>query len=248
MTRPRRDEQGAQAAELDRRLARVLRDRRGEALHVVPQRGVVDAHGRCNVGAEHARIEPAIAAERPEAVALAPGGLDRGRPVDREAELPRRQLPRAVAGREDDGRRGDGGRAALELYPRLPRRHPGDVDARDRHARGQAGRGAGEREPEHRDRKHSEGDGCGHAATRRKAEEAGAAADSEGRRRLGAHYWQHASGRVRGRPGRFQAFRRYCATTWRWISEVPSTIWKTFASRIHFSTGWSRITPAPPRI
>ena len=42
--------------------------------------------------------------------------------------------------------------------------------------------------------------------------------------------------------------RRYPAITCRWISEVPSTIWKTFASRIHFSTGWSRMIPAPPRI
>ena len=33
---------------------------------------------------------------------------------------------------------------------------------------------------------------------------------------------------------------------WRCTSEVPSTIWKTLASRSHFSTGWSRMTPAPP--
>src|SRR6266540_3472128 len=32
----------------------------------------------------------------------------------------------------------------------------------------------------------------------------------------------------------------------RWISEVPSTIWSTLASRSHFSTGWSRMIPAPP--
>ena len=34
---------------------------------------------------------------------------------------------------------------------------------------------------------------------------------------------------------------------WRWTSEVPSTIWNILASRSHFSTGWSRMTPAPPR-
>ena len=95
-----------------------------EPLHVVPERGVVDAHRRRDVGAEDARLEPAVAAERAEAVALATRGLDRGRPVDGEAELARRQPPRAVAGREDDGCRGDGGRAALELGLRLRRRHP----------------------------------------------------------------------------------------------------------------------------
>ena len=41
--------------------------------------------------------------------------------------------------------------------------------------------------------------------------------------------------------------RRYWTITCRWISDVPSTIWSTFASRIHFSTGWSRMIPAPPR-
>src|SRR6266508_2676402 len=39
---------------------------------------------------------------------------------------------------------------------------------------------------------------------------------------------------------------RYAATIRRWISDGPSTIWNTFASRIHFSTGWSRMIPAPP--
>src|SRR5207244_13506459 len=74
--------------------------------------------------------------ERPEAVAVALGELDRGGPVGLDAEIHGSQPPAVPAGREHDGYVCDRAGAVLELRGRLARGEATDIDARDAQALG----------------------------------------------------------------------------------------------------------------
>ena len=121
-----------------------------EAGELVVEGGRVDLDGRHDVGAEEAGLQAAEAAHGAEALPLVGGRLERGRPVDLDAE--RRRLDRiALApGREHDRHARDAVEAPLEERTRLLRRQPADVDAGDRDTLGDPRRRSGERKPDER--------------------------------------------------------------------------------------------------
>ena len=114
------------------------------------ERGLVDLGRRMDVGAEDAHADPAEAAQRPEAVALPPGGLDAGAPVDLDAERARADLPRATGRPELDRNVAQPVGAPLEAPAGLVGVEPADGHACDPRTGGQLGRRTGEGEAEKR--------------------------------------------------------------------------------------------------
>jgi hypothetical protein len=139
------------------------------AEHVL-ERGVLDLRARRDVGAEEAEIEPAEAADRPEAGALVLDGVDGRGPVGADSQLLRAQLPAAAGRAKLDGNVLERVRPALEEGARLRRREPTDVDARDVDACREALRRAGERQPDD-----DAGQACEDDEDRRSADEKGLA-------------------------------------------------------------------------
>src|SRR5262249_41918180 len=105
--------------------------------------GLVDTAGRDDLTAEDAHAETLEPAERPEALTLALGGLDRGAPVDVDDDSARLHAPVPSGRREDDWNARQLPGALLEQRPGLTWRQPGDVDTGDlrtgRQALGRAG-------------------------------------------------------------------------------------------------------------
>ena len=127
-----------------------LVDAPGQPCDLVVERGRVRLDGRHHLGAEEAGLQPAEAAYRAEALALAGGRLECRRPVGLDAE--RRRLDRIAlaAGREHDRDVRDLVEALLEQRTRFLRRQPAHLDAGDRDAvRKPRGR-TREREPDER--------------------------------------------------------------------------------------------------
>ena len=154
-----------------RGVARVAGDRLRQASDLVAEPGVVDLRRRRDVGAEDAHLQALEAAHGAEALALAPGGVDGRRPVDLDAEPPRRELEAPAVDDERDGDARERGRAPLEQRLRLGRRHPRDVDARDVDAAGEPVGRAGEDEPERGRGDDADRDGE-HERTRQRADDA----------------------------------------------------------------------------
>ena len=114
---------------------------------LVRERSVGRARTRRDVRGEQLQPEPAIAADEPEPVALAPRGCDGGGPVDPHAELPRREQEAMRAEGERHRRRGGSLPALRQLAPGRRGTEPADVDAGDTRPAGKAVGRAREREP-----------------------------------------------------------------------------------------------------
>ena len=100
----------------------------------VAQRPVVHLGRRRHVRSEEAHVEPAEAAQGPEALALPPNGVDRRVPVHANAEAPRLEPPDVRADTEADRHCFERVRPRLQGTFCLVRRLPADVDARDANA------------------------------------------------------------------------------------------------------------------
>ena len=146
-----RDQLDREPAADELRLDVVLIDLACQTGELVVQRGCVGLDRRHDLGAEEARLQPAEAAHGPEALSLAGGRLECGRPVGLDAE--RRRLDRIAlaSGREHDRHVSDLVEALLQQRTRLLRRQPAHVDAGDRDTVGEPRGRTGEREPDERD-------------------------------------------------------------------------------------------------
>ena len=131
-----RDDLDREAAPHELRLDVGPVDRAREPAELEVERGGVGLDRRRDLGAEEARLEAAEAAHRPEALALAGGGLERRGPVGLDAESRRLDREALVAGGEDDRDARDPVEAPLEQRPRLAAASSRPLDAGDRDAVG----------------------------------------------------------------------------------------------------------------
>jgi hypothetical protein len=128
------DEHGLETVEHDRRLAVVLVELVRDLRELILERGLVDLSRWSDIGAEDPDPDALEPAQRPQALPLPPGRVDRGRPVGLDAEPVRSDLPALRAAEEGHGDVLEHVRAPLEELLRSRRGHPSDADARDRDA------------------------------------------------------------------------------------------------------------------
>jgi hypothetical protein len=149
LARPAGDDRGRQAVQDDRRVAVRRVHRPLDPVEPVAERRVVDLGRRGDVGAEEAEVEPPEAAERAEALSLAPDRVHCRSPVDLDPEAPGLELPDVCAGAE--GHRDGGKRFGLCLEDALGLlgRLAADLDAGDTDAAGEPAGAPREGQAEH---------------------------------------------------------------------------------------------------
>ena len=180
------------AADEPRLLVRGV-DRLPEEAQLVGERRVVRADGRDEILREELQLEPAVAADDPEAASLPRGRRDRLVPVDLDPERPRRQREAVRPEDERDGHARKAFGPMLEQPFCIGGGEASDVDACDPRAVRQLARRP--REDETEDDRDRRSQNCEHRQARPEARTRGGAGGADCRGRC--HEARHGSGAPR---------------------------------------------------
>ncbi len=206
---------------------------------------------RLDLGAERARGEAAQPTQGAEPADRALRLGDGAVPINDHAEGRRAHRVCPPIRRHGERRARERGFPPLELCRRLGCRQASDVHPGDRHPFGQLPRRAavGERADEGDERENADEHETGAPDQARARPSLSARTELretrfgvpslclQGRGILATPRVVSDDNQERYEGRSVHAFRMYVEMTRRWISDVPSTIWSTFASRNHFSTG-----------